>query len=112
MDQSCVIRVSYVNCRHANVFANLFSLMLDANIPDIASERDKTVKKVSQSTNVVNKYQSFVVIFLFFQLLDKFRLDLDDEKAISYLKDLIDSSIGALVPQLYDYIHNLTSAFR
>ncbi len=32
--------------RHANVFANLFSLMLDANIPDIALERDKTVKKV------------------------------------------------------------------
>ncbi|CAF3394201.1 unnamed protein product [Rotaria sp. Silwood1] len=63
--------------KHANVFANLFSLMLDANIPDIALERDKTVKK----------------------LLDKFRLDLDDEKAISYLKDLIDSSIGAIVPQ-------------
>lgn len=32
--------------KHANVFANLFSLMLDANIPDIALERDKTVKKV------------------------------------------------------------------
>ena len=32
--------------RHANVFANLFSLMLDANIPDIALDRDKTVKKV------------------------------------------------------------------
>ncbi|CAF0807142.1 unnamed protein product [Didymodactylos carnosus] len=57
--------------KHANVFANLFSLMLDSNIPDIALERDKTVKK----------------------LLDKFRLDLDDEKAVSYLKDLIDSII-------------------
>ncbi|CAF1030237.1 unnamed protein product [Adineta ricciae] len=76
--------------KHANVFANLFSLMLDANIPDIALERDKTVKK----------------------LLDKFRLDLDDEKAISYLKDLIDSSIGAIVPQVYDYFHNLLLAFR
>ncbi|CAF1395125.1 unnamed protein product [Rotaria sordida] len=76
--------------RHANVFANLFSLMLDANIPDIALERDKTVKK----------------------LLDKFRLDLDDEKAISYLKDLIDSSIGAIVPQFYDYLHNWSLAFR
>jgi len=64
--------------------------MLDANIPDITLERDKTVKK----------------------LLDKFRLDLDDEKAISYLKDLIDSSIGALVPQVYDYLHNWSLAFR
>ncbi|CAF1354755.1 unnamed protein product [Rotaria sp. Silwood1] len=76
--------------KHANVFANLFSLMLDANIPDIALERDKTVKK----------------------LLEKFRLDLDDEKAISYLKDLIDSSIGAIVPQFYDYLHNWSLAFR
>ncbi|UJR36681.1 hypothetical protein I4U23_029398 [Adineta vaga] len=76
--------------KHANVFANLFSLMLDANIPDIALERDKTVKK----------------------LLDKFRLDLDDEKAISYLKDLIDSSIGAILPQLYDYFHNLIHNIR
>jgi len=32
--------------RHANVFANLLSMMLDANIPDIALERDKAVKKV------------------------------------------------------------------
>jgi len=47
-----------------------------------------------------------------FKLLDKFRLDLDDEKAISYLKDLIDSSIGAIVPQVYDYFHNLLLAFR
>ncbi|CAF1302350.1 unnamed protein product [Adineta steineri] len=76
--------------KHANVFANLFSLMLDANIPDIALERDKTVKK----------------------LLDKFRLDLDEEKATSYLKDLIYSSIGALLPQVYDYFHNWSLAFR
>ncbi|CAF3762751.1 unnamed protein product [Rotaria magnacalcarata] len=76
--------------KHANVFANLFSLMLDANIPDIALERDKTVKK----------------------LLDKFRLDLDHEKATSYLKDLIDSSKGAIVPQFYDYLHNWSLAFR
>ncbi len=39
--------------RHANVFANLFSLMLDANIPDIALERDKTVKKVKQEKNPI-----------------------------------------------------------
>ncbi|CAF4234989.1 unnamed protein product, partial [Rotaria magnacalcarata] len=61
-----------------------------ANIPDIALERDKTVKK----------------------LLDKFRLDLDHEKATSYLKDLIDSSKGAIVPQFYDYLHNWSLAFR
>ena len=33
-------------CRSANLILNLFSLMVDANIPDIALEPDKTVKKV------------------------------------------------------------------
>ena len=35
-----------VNCRSANLILNLFSLMVDANVPDIALEPDKTVKKV------------------------------------------------------------------
>lgn len=33
--------------RYANLFLNLFSLMVDASVPDIALEPDKTVKKVS-----------------------------------------------------------------
>jgi phosphatidylinositol 3-kinase len=33
--------------RHANLILNLFSLMVDANVPDIALEPDKTVKKVN-----------------------------------------------------------------
>ena len=32
--------------RHANLILNLFALMVDANVPDIALEPDKTVKKV------------------------------------------------------------------
>lgn len=32
--------------RHANLILNLFALMVDASIPDIALEPDKTVKKV------------------------------------------------------------------
>lgn len=36
----------YVVCRSANLILNLFSLMVDANIPDIVLEPDKTVKKV------------------------------------------------------------------
>lgn len=36
----CILR------RHANLITNLFSLMLDAGIPDIAIERDKAVMKV------------------------------------------------------------------
>ena len=37
--------------RSANLILNLFSLMVDANVPDIALEPDKTVKKVSQRSN-------------------------------------------------------------
>lgn len=32
--------------RHANLILNLFSLMVDASIPDIAIEPDKAVRKV------------------------------------------------------------------
>ena len=35
--------------RSSNLFLNLFSLMQDANVPDIAIEPDKTVKKVQVS---------------------------------------------------------------
>ena len=36
---------------------NLFSLMVDANVPDIALEPDKTVKKVINVTmDVYNEY--------------------------------------------------------
>jgi hypothetical protein len=47
--------------RHANVFANLFSLMLDANIPDIAIERDKTVKKVPCNISSLIKISFFSI---------------------------------------------------
>ena len=33
-------------CRAANLILNLFNLMLDAGVPDIALEPDKTVQKV------------------------------------------------------------------
>ena len=39
--------------RSANLILNLFSLMVDANVPDIALEPDKTVKKVSGMSAVV-----------------------------------------------------------
>ncbi len=68
-----------IHCRHANVFANLFSLMLDANIPDIASERDKTVKKVIQKTSfeLQNKLS-----FWFFSYLINFDLILMMKKQL------------------------------
>uniref|UniRef100_A0A8I3WFF4 Phosphatidylinositol 3-kinase catalytic subunit type 3 n=1 Tax=Callithrix jacchus TaxID=9483 RepID=A0A8I3WFF4_CALJA len=69
--------------RYSNLILNLFSLMVDANIPDIALEPDKTVKKVQ----------------------DKFRLDLSDEEAVHYMQSLIDESVHALFAAVVEQIH-------
>ncbi|CAN8005605.1 unnamed protein product, partial [Ixodes hexagonus] len=71
--------------RHANLILNLFSLMVDASVPDIALEPDKTVKKVQ----------------------DKFRLDLTDEEAVHYMQNLIDVSVSAVMPALVEQIHKI-----
>ena len=46
-DDCSALSCSVISCRSANLILNLFSLMVDANVPDIALEPDKTVKKVS-----------------------------------------------------------------
>ncbi|XP_052794304.1 phosphatidylinositol 3-kinase catalytic subunit type 3-like isoform X2 [Mya arenaria] len=76
--------------RSANLILNLFSLMVDANIPDIALEPDKTVKKVQ----------------------DKFVLHLTDEEAVAYLQSLIDESVSALMPALVEQFHKMAQYWR
>lgn len=76
--------------RYANLILNLFTLMVDANIPDIALEPDKTVKKVQ----------------------DKFRLDLSDEEAVHYMQSLIDESVGALFAAVVEQIHKFAQYWR
>nr|QWQ57297.1 phosphatidylinositol 3-kinase catalytic subunit type 3 [Macrobrachium nipponense] len=76
--------------RHANLILNLFSLMVDANVPGIALEPDKTVKKVE----------------------DKFRLDLSDEEAVSYMQGLIDDSVNAVVAAMVEQLHKIAQYIR
>uniref|UniRef100_A0A0B7AR12 Phosphatidylinositol 3-kinase catalytic subunit type 3 n=1 Tax=Arion vulgaris TaxID=1028688 RepID=A0A0B7AR12_9EUPU len=76
--------------RSANLFLNLFSLMVDSNIPDIALEPDKTVKKVQE----------------------KFMLHLNDEQAVQYIQSLIDDSVNAFMPTLMEYTHKFSQALR
>ncbi|XP_058833251.1 phosphatidylinositol 3-kinase catalytic subunit type 3 [Topomyia yanbarensis] len=76
--------------RHANVMLNLFGLMVDASIPDIALEPDKAVKKVE----------------------DNLRLDLSDEEAVQHLQNLLDFSITAVMPALVEQIHKLAQYWR
>ncbi|XP_005106443.1 phosphatidylinositol 3-kinase catalytic subunit type 3 [Aplysia californica] len=76
--------------RSANLFLNLFSLMVDTSIPDIALEPDKTVKKVQE----------------------KFMLHLNDEQAVQYIQGLIDESVNAFMPTLIEYGHKVAQALR
>lgn len=76
--------------RHSNLILNLFTLMVDANVPDIALEPDKTVKKVQ----------------------DKFRLDLTDEEAVHYIQNLIDESVSDVMAVLVEQIHKIAQYWR
>ncbi|CAG9772619.1 unnamed protein product [Ceutorhynchus assimilis] len=76
--------------RHANLMLNLFSLMVDASVPDIALEPDKAVKKVQ----------------------DKLMLDLGEEEAVHYIQNLIDSSVSAVMPAIVEQLHKITQYMR
>ncbi|XP_073996112.1 phosphatidylinositol 3-kinase 59F [Rhodnius prolixus] len=76
--------------RHANLILNLFSLMVDASVPDIALEPDKAVKKVQ----------------------DKLRIDLGDEEAVHYLQNLLDMSVTAVMAALVEQLHKFAQYWR
>lgn len=69
---------------------NLFSLMVDASVPDIALEPDKAVRKVQ----------------------DKLRLDLSDEEAVHYIQNLIETSVSAVMPAIVEQFHKITQYIR
>ncbi|XP_014210139.1 phosphatidylinositol 3-kinase catalytic subunit type 3 [Copidosoma floridanum] len=76
--------------RNANLILNLFSLMVDASIPDIALEPDKAVKKVQ----------------------DKLRLDLSDEEAVHFIQNLLDLSLTAVMAALVEQFHKFAQYWR
>lgn len=62
--------------------------MVDANIPDIAIEQDKTVKKLSE----------------------RFKLDVTDEQAQYLLIKEIESNYDSFVGNITDMIHTYSTA--
>eukprot|EP00898_Chlorokybus_atmophyticus_P004964 jgi/Chlat1/5469/Chrsp36S05427 len=46
------------------------------------------------------------------KLLEKFRLDLDDEAAVQYMQSLINDSVSALFPQMVETIHRWAQYWR
>lgn len=69
---------------------NLFSLMVDASVPDIALEPDKAVRKVQ----------------------DKLRLDLSEEEAVHYIQNLIETSVTAIMAAFVEHLHKITQYIR
>ena len=76
--------------RNASLILNLFSLMVDASVPDIALEPDKAVRKVQ----------------------DKFRLDLNEEEAVKYMQKLIDDSANAIMPAVAERFHQFAMYWK
>ncbi|OAA60539.1 phosphoinositide 3-kinase [Niveomyces insectorum RCEF 264] len=76
--------------KSSNLLLNLFSLMVDANIPDILWEPDKTVLKVQE----------------------RFHLELNEEDAIRHFERVIDDNLNAIVPVVIDRLHEFVQAFR
>ncbi|KAH9506932.1 Phosphatidylinositol 3-kinase catalytic subunit type 3 [Dermatophagoides farinae] len=85
------VRTAFLHLRrHANLILNLFSLMIDANVPDIALEPDKTVQKVQ----------------------DKFKLELNDEQADHYITEQVEQSVRSIMPVVVDQLHKMAQYLR
>jgi len=76
--------------KSSNLILNLFSLMVDANIPDIRIDPDKAVSKVKE----------------------RFHLELNDQEAEDYIVKIIEDAHGAFAPVVIDKLHELVQAFR
>eukprot|EP00051_Salpingoeca_urceolata_P025048 m.444882 g.444882 ORF g.444882 m.444882 type:complete len:547 (+) comp20300_c6_seq2:1212-2852(+) len=76
--------------KNANLILNLFAMMVDSNVHDIALDPDKTVMKVQ----------------------DKFRLDLSEEAAIKYFQETMDESVNAMFPQFIEKLHTWAQYWR
>jgi phosphatidylinositol 3-kinase len=76
--------------KSSNLILNLFSLMVDANIPDIKLEPDKVVLKVKE----------------------RFHLEMSEEDAIRHFERLIEDSSNAIFPVVIDRLHGLVQHFR
>ncbi len=76
--------------KSSNLILNLFSLMVDANIPDIKVEPGRVVEKVRE----------------------RFHLEMNEEEAMRHFEGLIVDSVGSIFPVVIDTIHNMMQGLR
>lgn len=76
--------------RKSSLVLNLFSLMVDANIPDIKIEPTRAVD----------------------QIRERFCLDMNEEDSLRGFQELLEESVKAFFPVLIDRVHNLAQYLR
>jgi phosphatidylinositol 3-kinase len=85
----CFVAYSILR-KNSNLILNLFELMRNSSVPDIALEPDIAVMKVKE----------------------KFCLDMSEEEAIIHFQNLINDSVSALLPMVIDRLHSLAQYWR
>ena len=76
--------------KQSSLILNLFSLMQDADVPDIRVEPDKVVEKVRE----------------------RFRLEVGEEEAMREFGRLVEDSLSRIVPLIVDGIHEWVQRYR
>lgn len=76
--------------RQSKVMLNLFALMVEASIPDIALEPDKVVKKFEENL----------------------KMSMSDEEAILHIQHVMEESISSYMPIVLEQIHKFTQYWR
>ena len=77
--------------KSSSLILNLFSLMVDANIPDIRMEPDRAVEKVKE----------------------RFHLELrTEEEVVRSFESLMEDSVSAMAPAVIDWAHGFVQRFR
>ena len=77
--------------KSSSLILNLFSLMVDANIPDIRMEPDQAVEKVKE----------------------RFHLELrTEEEVVRTFEALMEDSVSAMAPAVIDWAHGFVQRFR
>ncbi|EGG14145.1 phosphatidylinositol 3-kinase [Cavenderia fasciculata] len=74
----------------SHLIINLFALMIDANIPTISEEREKSILRVQE----------------------KLQLELTDQEAANSLLQLLNDSVSALFPVVVEYVHKWYQYWR
>lgn len=85
----CFVAYSILR-KNSNLILNLFELMRNSSIPDIARDPEGSVLKVKE----------------------KFCLDMSEEEAIIHFQNLINDSVSALLPMVIDRLHSLAQYWR